>query len=111
MATGTLDRTFAALSDPVRRDIVLRLAQEPATVGQIAEPFDMSRPAISKHLRVLKTAGVVESRIDGRQSWYSIADGAFDGAHAWLDDIQNMWAGALRSLKNYVEVADDGNGG
>lgn len=110
MDSDTLDRTFAALSDPVRRDIILRLIREPATVSQIAEPFAMTRPAISKHLRVLRTAGVVESRIDGRQSWYSVVDGAFDDAHEWLDEIRDMWSEALVSLKKYVEVPDDGNG-
>ncbi len=110
MTTATLDRTFSALGDPVRLEIVRRLAAEPATVSQIAEPFDMSRPAISKHLRVLKGAGVVESRTEGRQNWYSVSDGAFDDAVDWLADIQTMWSGALLALKALIEEEHDGDG-
>lgn len=103
MQTKTLDRTFAALSDPVRRDIVLRLTHQPATVSQIAEPFSMTRPAISKHLRVLRLAGLVQSHPQGRQNWYSVVDGALDDATEWLEEIQQMWSEALTALKSYIE--------
>lgn len=109
MVTDTLDRTFAALGDPARRSIVLSLAAGPATVREIAEPFSMSRPAISKHLRVLKEAGIVDVRPEGRQNWYSLADHALEAADAWLDEVQDMWATALGSLKQLVEEANDGN--
>lgn len=109
METSTLDRTFSALSDPARREIVRRLVREPATVAQIAEPFSMSRPAVSKHLKVLRLAGVVESRTEGRRNWYSIVDGAFDDANEWLEGVQAMWETALTSLKNYVEETSDGD--
>ena len=109
MTTATLDRKFAALGDPARRSIVTNLASGPATVRTIAEPFSMSRPAISKHLRVLKEAGIVEVRPEGRQNWYSLTDEAFTEADAWLDEVQDMWAAALGSLKQLVEEANHGN--
>lgn len=110
MTTALLDRTFAALGDPARRSIVANLAAGPATVRAIAEPFSMSRPAISKHLKVLKEAGIVEVRPEGRQNWYSLTDDAFEQADAWLDEVQHVWANALGSLKRLVEEANNGNG-
>jgi DNA-binding transcriptional ArsR family regulator len=109
MTTALIDRKFAALGDPARRSIVTGLAAGPATVRTIAEPFAMSRPAISKHLRVLKEAGIVEVRPEGRQNWYSLTDDAFTEADAWLDEVQDMWATALGSLKQLVEEANHGN--
>ncbi len=106
---ATLDRTFAALGDPARRSIVLSLADGPATVREIAAPFDMSRPAISKHLRVLKEAGIVTSKASGRENWYSLSDGAFKNAEGWMTEVHTMWADALGSLKRIVEEAQDGS--
>ena len=105
----SIDRTFAALGDPARRSIVLSLASGPATVRNIAEPFDMTRPAISKHLRVLKDAGIVTSETSGRQNWYSLADGALEDAEGWISEVHTMWADALGSLKQFVEEAHNGN--
>jgi DNA-binding transcriptional ArsR family regulator len=105
----TLDRTFAALGDPARRSIVVSLARGPATVRDIAAPFDMSRPAVSKHLRVLKDAGVVTSKASGRENWYSLADGAFEDADGWISEVHTMWADALGSLKRFAEEAQDGS--
>jgi DNA-binding transcriptional ArsR family regulator len=107
--TLTLDRTFAALGDPARRSIVLSLASGSATVRDIAAPFDMSRPAISKHLRVLKDAGIVTSETSGRENWYSLADEAFENADEWMSEVHTMWADALGSLKRFVEEAQDGS--
>ncbi|MCB1247715.1 MAG: winged helix-turn-helix transcriptional regulator [Acidimicrobiia bacterium] len=110
MATGSLDRTFSALGDPVRRSIVQSLLDRPATVGEIADPFEMSRPAVSKHLRVLREAGIVESRAIGRQNWYSVRPDALDEASHWLDGVHAMWATALGSLKDYLEEERNGDG-
>ena len=63
---GTLSETFAALSDPTRRAILARLAQSETTVGELAEPFDISLPAVSKHLRVLENAGLIDRRTDAQ---------------------------------------------
>lgn len=108
MTTMNLDGTFSALGDPVRRSIVQSLLSSPATVRDLAAPFDISRPAVSKHLRVLKEAGIVESQTVGRQNWYTVRPGALDDANEWLDEVQAMWGSALRSLKHYVEEKSDG---
>ena len=71
MATDHLDRTFSALADPTRRAILARLADGEATVNELAEPFDMSQPAISKHLKVLERAGLVRSWRYGRRVLYA----------------------------------------
>jgi len=63
---GTLSETFAALSDPTRRAILARLAQSETTVGELAEPFDISLPAVSKHLRVLENAGLIDRKTDAQ---------------------------------------------
>ncbi|KAA3641839.1 MAG: transcriptional regulator, partial [Armatimonadetes bacterium] len=80
------------------------------TVKELAAPFAMSRPAVSKHLRVLKDAGIVTSDARGRQNWYSLRDGALADADAWLDEVQRMWATALGSLKQFVEEANNVDG-
>lgn len=101
-----LDRTFAALGDPARRSIVHSLADGAATVRDIAAPFDMSRPAISKHLRILKDAGIVTSRASGRENWYSLAEGALEDVEDWISEVHEMWADALGSLKRIAEEAE-----
>lgn len=103
----TLDRAFAALGDPARRSIVLSLAGGAATVRDIAAPFDMTRPAISRHLRVLKDAGIVKSTASGRENWYSLSDGAFQDVEDWISEVHDMWGDALGSLKQFVEEAHD----
>lgn len=104
-----LDRTFSALGDPARRSIVQSLAAGAATVKTIAAPFEMSRPAISKHLKVLKDAGIVTSETSGRENWYSLTEDALEGAEDWISEVHDMWADALGSLKQIVEEAQDGN--
>lgn len=110
MVTATsLDRTFAALGDPARRSIVHTLSLGPATVKELSAPFAMSRPAVSKHLRVLKDAGIVTS--DARETeLVFLREGGLADADAWLDEVQSMWATALGSLKQFVEEANDVHG-
>jgi DNA-binding transcriptional ArsR family regulator len=79
-----LDTTFAALSDPTRRAILARLAEGEATVMEIAAPFAMSQPAISKHLKVLETAGLITRRIEGAKRPCRLAPGAIEEIDAWL---------------------------
>ncbi len=80
-----------------------QLASGPATVHRLAEPFDISRPAISKHLKVLSDAGIVEHRREGREHWYSLSPGAFDEAEKWMDEVASTWTEALHTLKQLVE--------
>ena len=79
-----LDRTFGALSDRTRRAILQRLAQGEATVGELAAPFDMSMPAITKHLNVLEQAGLIQRQRDGRMKRCSIRAEGMKPAEDWL---------------------------
>jgi DNA-binding transcriptional ArsR family regulator len=101
----TLSRTFSALADPTRRAILARLATGAATVGEIAEPFDMSLPAVSKHIRVLESAGLVVRTIEGRIHTCALDGGQLRGAAAWLDHYRAFWDDTLASLAAYAERA------
>ena len=83
-----MDAAFAALSDPTRRAILARLAEGEMTVGEIAEPFDMSQPAISHHLKVLAQAGLITRRIDGQRRPCRLAGGTLEELEAWLDRLR-----------------------
>lgn len=98
-----LSRLFGALSDETRRGILARLAEGDASVGEIAAPFDVSRPAISKHLRVLERAGLVERQRDGRVSRCSLRAGPMRGAAAWIDRYRSFWEHQLDALSRYLE--------
>jgi DNA-binding transcriptional ArsR family regulator len=101
----TLDRTFAALSDSTRRAILARLARGDASVGQLAEPFRVSRPAISKHLRVLERAGLVRRARHGRVSRCELDAAAMREAAEWVERYRKFWEGQLDALARYVERA------
>jgi DNA-binding transcriptional ArsR family regulator len=98
-----LDRTFAALSDPTRRSILARLADGEATVGELARPFRVSRPAISKHLRVLEEAGLVERKRDGRVSRCELDAEPMRDAAEWIGRYRGFWGERLDSLARYLE--------
>ena len=98
-----LDRTFGALADGTRRAILARLASGEATVGELAEPFRMSRPAISKHLRVLERAGLVRSTRHGRVSRCVLDAAPMREASDWVDAYRVFWSGRLEALARYVE--------
>lgn len=98
-----LDRTFGALADGTRRAILARLALGDATVGELARPFRVSRPAISKHLRVLERAGLVRRAREGRISRCKLNAAPMRGAAEWVDRYSEFWAGRLDALARYVE--------
>jgi DNA-binding transcriptional ArsR family regulator len=83
-----LDAAFTALADPTRRALLARLALGEATVGELAEPFAISQPAISQHLKVLETAGLIETRIDGQRRPRRLAPDGLDRLEAWLDTLR-----------------------
>ena len=105
MVTGsrTLDRTFAALSDSTRRAILARLAEGETTVGELARPFRMSRPAISKHLRVLERAGLVQRQREGRVSRCELDAEPMQDAAQWIERYREFWGDRLDSLARYLE--------
>jgi DNA-binding transcriptional ArsR family regulator len=110
MVTGSrrLDRTFAALSDPTRRAILARLAEGEATVGELARPFRVSRPAISKHLRVLERAGLVQRQREGRVSRCGLDAEPMRDAAEWIERYRAFWSGQLDSLARYLEASPGG---
>src|ERR1051326_8251132 len=89
MATDRLSATFAALADPTRRAILARLALGEASVNELAEPFDLSQPAISKHLKVLERAGLIEKGRDAQRRPRRLVAEPIDEAAAWLQGYRN----------------------
>jgi DNA-binding transcriptional ArsR family regulator len=97
-----LDRAFVALSHPIRRRIVERLARGPATVSQAAAGIDVSKPAISRHLRVLEGAGVVSRVIDGREHRLSLDDRQLGRASEWIARQRELWERKFDVLDEYL---------
>jgi DNA-binding transcriptional ArsR family regulator len=98
-----LDATFGALADPTRRAILARLARGEATVTELAAPFDVSLPAVSKHLRVLESAGLLQREIDGRIHRCRLAPRPMKDAAAWIETYRVFWEAQLEALANYLE--------
>jgi DNA-binding transcriptional ArsR family regulator len=98
-----LDRLFRALGDPTRRSMLRRLARGPATVGDLAEPYEMTLPAASKHLRVLERAGLLRRRIHGRVHRCSLNPRQLIEARQWLDHYRRFWDETLDSLARHLD--------
>lgn len=90
-STQRLDATFAALSDPTRRAILARLAKGEASVLELGEPFAMSQPAISRHIKVLERAGLVSRGRDAQRRPCRIQPKALKEANAWLEAYRDLW--------------------
>jgi DNA-binding transcriptional ArsR family regulator len=103
MTNATLDRTFAALADPTRREILARLASSQATVKELAEPFGISQPAISKHLKVLERAGLI---VRGREAQWRpsrLRAGPLEDVSRWLERFRRHWEERLDQLDEYLQ--------
>ncbi len=98
-----LDRTFAALSDPTRREILERLANGPATSGELAEPHRMSLPGLMKHVRVLEDARLVTTAKRGRARECRLGPDQLGEAAAWLETHRRRWERRLDRLEEYLE--------
>ena len=98
-----LDLVFGALADPTRRAILARLAENEATVDDLAKPFEISRPAISKHLRVLERAGLVRRARDGRLSRCGLDAAPMRDAAEWVDTYRVFWESQLEALARFLE--------
>jgi DNA-binding transcriptional ArsR family regulator len=98
MNSLNLDATFAALADPTRRAILARLAAGEASVNELAEPFAMSQPAISKHLKVLERAGLISRAVDAQRRPRRLEAQPLAEASAWLDNYRRFWEGRFRQL-------------
>jgi DNA-binding transcriptional ArsR family regulator len=104
-----LDSTFAALADPTRRAILARLAMGEASVKDLAEPFEMSQPAISKHLRVLERAGLISRGRDAQRRPRRLEPRALRDASRWLENYRQFWEaqfGRLDALLHDLQVTE-----
>lgn len=97
-----LTRTFAALADPTRRAILAHLADGPASVGELAAPFDMTFAAVSKHLRVLQGAGLVTRGRDAQYRPASLDARPLRAAAAWLGDYRRFWTDSFDALDTHL---------
>ncbi len=98
-----LNDLFFALADPTRRAIVGRLTQGPATVGALTEPFDISAPAISKHMKILDRAGLIERSIVGREHHCRLHSHALKAAEDWLNFHREFWETRLDELDELLK--------
>ena len=102
-----LDATFAALSDATRRGILVRLATGEASVTELAKPYDMSLPAVSKHLRVLESAGLVARSKDGRVHRCRLEAAPLKSAADWIEHYRRFWEAQLDSLQRFLETSTE----
>ena len=98
-----LDRVFHALADRTRRALMARLRGGPAMVTELAAPFAMSLNAVSKHIRVLEAAGLIDRTVDGRIHHCALAADPLSSADAWLAHYRAFWDGTLQSIADYAE--------
>ena len=99
-----LDATFAALADPTRRAILARLATGEASVAELAEPFSMSQPAVSKHLKVLEKAGLIRRGRDAQRRPARIEAKPLQEANMWIERYRELWEANYRRLDGLLEV-------
>jgi DNA-binding transcriptional ArsR family regulator len=104
MPADQLSATFAALADPTRRAILARLVTGECSVTELAEPFDMSMPAVSKHLRVLQNAGLVVRRHDAQFRHCGINAAPLKEVAAWAETYRHIWEGRLDRLDSYLKT-------
>jgi DNA-binding transcriptional ArsR family regulator len=107
-ARPTLDTVFAALADPTRRSMIERLKDGEATVNELADPFDISVPAVSRHLHVLEEAGLVARRKEGRKHFARLVQDPLRGAVAWMIQYGAFWEDQLDSLADLFGGASEG---
>jgi DNA-binding transcriptional ArsR family regulator len=103
MTTDTLSQTFAALADPTRRAILSRLSTGQCSVTELAEPFDMSLPAVSKHLRVLERAGLIGRQRDAQWRRCHINASPLKDIVDWAEHYRRLWEGRLDRLDGYLQ--------
>jgi DNA-binding transcriptional ArsR family regulator len=102
MVNDQLDSSFGALSHPIRRGIVERLAAGPATVGAVTADFAVSKPAISRHLRVLESAGVIARELEGRTHRLSLRQEALGPLTEWMERQRALWERKFEAVEQYL---------
>lgn len=110
--SAALDSVFAALSDATRRAILVRLAEGEASVKELAAPFQMSQPAVSRHLKVLERAGLIERGVDRQRRPSRLTGGTMAVAAGWLEEFRTFWASSFDQLDDVLAelgAADNNN--
>jgi DNA-binding transcriptional ArsR family regulator len=106
----SLDAAFAALADPTRRAIIARLVEGEASVQDLARPFSISQPAISRHLKVLEDAGLIETRIQGTARPRRLRPEAVEQLWDWLGQYRALWEGRYQRLDTLLAAISDNPG-
>ena len=106
-SVATVDGVFRALSDPTRRDVIARLTRSPATVSELAEPFDMALPSLMQHLRVLESSGVVRSTKAGRVRTYQLVPKRLQVAERWLGAQRVLWEHRMDRFERYANSMEN----
>lgn len=110
MTQDQLSTTLSALADPTRRAILARLALGEASVNKLAEPFDMSLPAVSKHLKVLEKAGLISRGREAQWRPCKLEAGPLKDLNAWLDNYRQFWEESFDKLDLYLQRLQEGDG-
>ena len=100
---------FQAMADPVRRDIIQLLSRETMTVNEVADHFDISRPAVSRHLKILEECGIVSVNKKGRIRYCRIEPKTLIPAFLWIDQYRALWENRIDSLEDYLEELQSKN--
>jgi DNA-binding transcriptional ArsR family regulator len=106
LSSSSIDRTLSALADPLRRQAVHLLSERPRRAGELSAALGLTAPTTSRHLRVLRNAGLVEEThppFDARVRIYALRTGAMADLKAWLDEMETLWTRQLSNFKAYVE--------
>lgn len=101
-----MDR-FIALADPTRRQIIESLCTGERSFGELAEQFEMSRPAVSQHLKVLRDNGMVQVRAEAQRRYYRLNKDGLDEIGEWLEKVRQFWSGSLDRLEDALNEADE----
>lgn len=104
--SSNLDLVFGALADPTRRAVLKRLGEGEASIGELAQPFDMALPSLMKHVRVLEAVGLVESQKSGRVRTCRLKPAAMTDAEHWLVEQRAVWEARLDRLDAYVKAIE-----
>jgi DNA-binding transcriptional ArsR family regulator len=102
-ADRRMDAVFSALADSTRRGMIRRLSRGPATIGELGRPYPITKPAITRHVKILEGAGLVRRERDGRLHVCSLRAEQMREAEAWIERYRTFWEGSLGSLAKLVE--------
>ena len=105
---SSLDRTFQALADPVRRGVLARLSRGPASVSELAKPFSISLPAVMQHLQALEASGLIRSEKKGRVRTVQLEPNALGAAESWIVERRTEWEAQLDRFEDYLSTLKNG---